>query len=86
MADLDKEHFGGAAARKELRRRFERARNSYDQTLNRLWAGNSAGALAAIAALGPSEEVGLRLSFQNAIAPNVCHRNACGLYLAVRGL
>ncbi|SRR5260221_6495928 len=50
------EPFGAEAAHEGVKRRFENVKNSYDQILNRLWAGNSAGTLAAIGALG-SEKV-----------------------------
>ncbi len=46
------EPFGAEAAREGLRSRFEGAKASYNQILNRLWAGNTAGALAAVGALG----------------------------------
>jgi hypothetical protein len=51
MSDPD-EPFGAEVARKGTSRRLKISRKSYDQILNRLWAGNSAGALAAIGALG----------------------------------
>lgn len=148
MASEHQEPFGAHAVRKGLKRRFESAKNSYNQNLNRLWAGNSAGALAAVGALGsgsvsdtkllllalstfllgvfalglgsfvsliaelrglrgweeadsildmkvgqfrrPSEEAGLRLSFQNVMALGSAFTfiagTALGLALAVRGL
>jgi hypothetical protein len=46
------EPFGADAVPEGAARRLENAKKSYDQILNRLSAGNSAGALAAIAALG----------------------------------
>lgn len=147
MADHDEEPFGAGAVRQGVKRRFKSAKRSYNQTLNRLWAGNSAGALAAVGALGsgkisdtellllalssfligvfalgvgsfvslfaelrglrdweevdtildvktrhirrPSEEAGLRVSFQNMMA--LCSAltfvggTICGFILAVRG-
>jgi hypothetical protein len=47
-----REPFGAEAVREGAARRLEDARQSYAQTLNRLWAGNSAGTLTAIGALG----------------------------------
>lgn len=52
MPDHEEEPFGAATAREGLKSRSERARNAYDQILNRLWAGNSAGVLVATGILG----------------------------------
>jgi hypothetical protein len=141
------EPFGAEEVREGLKRRFESAKNSYNQILNRLWTGNAAGALAAVGALGsgkiadtkllllalssflvgvfalgigcfvslitellglrdweaadgildvkvryfrrPSEEAGLRVSFQNVMtlcsALTFVIGTICGLTLAVRG-
>jgi hypothetical protein len=45
------------------RKRLKRAKKSYDQMTNRLWAGNAAGALAGFGALGSGKVSGIELSF-----------------------
>lgn len=52
------EGFGAGAVRQELQQRLTRARKSYEQIINRLWAGNGAGVLSALAAIGSGKASG----------------------------
>ena len=61
MADQHEEPFGAEAAQEGVERRLKSAKKSYNQILNRLWAGNSAGALAAVGALGSGKISDTRL-------------------------
>jgi hypothetical protein len=59
--DGHEEPFGAEVVRQGVKRRFENAKNSYNQVLNRLWAGNSAGVLTAIGTLGSGRVSNTRL-------------------------